>query len=167
MNWKRRTTRRACGLFAALACLALASEATAGDRWLRRRAPIAVPVPTQRVLAAAPAGELGTFGPTPYLFVRGNGTSGGGYSPLGTFGDASMDLYGPLSSYRSTAAPVVVYTRGFNGVTEAVPATSFSNPNRPGLNPVVYPTQANSYYGFPASHAPPWWINASNWIDQN
>src|SRR5271166_3451730 len=51
------------------------------------------------------ASTLGTFEPTPYIMVRGNWPSGGGYSPLETYGDQSMALYGPLSPLRAVAAP--------------------------------------------------------------
>ena len=74
---------------------------------------------------------LGTFAPTPYLMVRGNWPAGGGYSPLDTYGDMTLPLYGPLSSLRTTSAPVTIYSRGYNGALEATPATSFSNPNLP------------------------------------
>jgi hypothetical protein len=101
------------------------------------------------------------------LIVRGNGEVGGGYSPLGQLGTTSMDLYGPLSAYRSLSAPVMTYRRGYDGRTVLAPGTSFSSPNRPEMNPVVYPTGATNYYGFRQSGDPPWWSNAINWIDQN
>ena len=66
------------------------------------------------------------------MFVRGNGTAGGGYSPLGVFGDQTMVMYGPTSSLRAIAAPVLTYTRGYDGRTVAAPGTSFSaRPNLP------------------------------------
>jgi len=129
--------------------------------------PVAV-TPTARVVASPRrSGALGTFVATPYMFVRGNGPAGGGYSPLGEFGDSTMALYGPLSGLRATSAPVLTYTRGYHGTTAVVPGTSFSTPNLPGLTPVVYPTQATNYFGFRRSGEPPWWPNAINWIDQN
>lgn len=134
-------------------------------------APSARVVPTARIVTAVPAnrpiGTLGTFGPTPYMFTRGNGPAGGGYSPLGEFGDATMALYGPLSGLRYSSAPVLTYTRGYNGQGVLTPATSFSTPNLGGLSPVVYPTQATNYNGFRQSGQPPWWPSAINWIDQN
>jgi hypothetical protein len=101
------------------------------------------------------------------MFVRGNGTAGGGYSPLGQFGDVTMAMYGPISPLRFTSAPVTTYTRGYNGALVPAPGTSFSTPNLAGLTPVVYPTQASNYYGFRTSGEPPWWPSAINWIDQN
>jgi hypothetical protein len=101
------------------------------------------------------------------MFVRGNGTAGGGYSPLDEFGDSTMALYGPLSGLRSTSAPVLTYSRGYDGRSVVTPGTSFSTPNLGALTPVVYPTQATNYYGFRRSGMPPWWPSAINWIDQN
>ena len=48
---------------------------------------------------------LGTFAPTPYLMVRGNWPAGGGYSPLDTYGDMTLPLYGPLSSLARRLLP--------------------------------------------------------------
>ena len=48
------------------------------------------PVPTG--FEPSPYPMLGTFFPTPYLLVRGNWPAGGGYSPLGLYGNASMDI---------------------------------------------------------------------------
>jgi hypothetical protein len=127
-------------------------------RWAYRRssAPCAPPVsPT-----------LGTFAPTPYVMVRGNWPAGGGYSPLNTYGDMTLPLYGPLSSLRATSAPVTVYSRGYNGTLEATPATSFSNPNLPALSPVVYPRPSNYYYAPRIDRSPPSWSNGMDWIDQ-
>ena len=140
-------------------------DGRAGER--RHRARAVVAVPTAKVRNYDPDRSLGTFGPTPYLFVRGNGVAGGGYSPGDSFGDVAMDIYGPLSAFRSISAPVVVYTRGYNGVMTPSIGTSFSNPNRPALSPVVYPTQANNYYGFPVSGTPPWWAKGGSFIDEN
>ena len=36
--------------------------------------------------------SLGTFYPTPYIMVRGNLPIGGGYSPLGIYGDQTLAL---------------------------------------------------------------------------
>lgn len=99
--------------------------------------------------------------------VRGNWTTGGGYSPIDQYGDSTMVLYGPLSAYRMTAAPVMTYSRGYDGRTVVAPGTSFSAPNQPALTNVVYPTRANNYYGFRTSNDPPWWQDAMQWLDQN
>lgn len=113
-------------------------------------------------------GALGTFEPTPYVYVRGSEMEGSGYSPLGTYGDTAMDIYGPTSAYRTTAAPVTTYTRGYDGVLHAVPGISFSNPNFPELSPVVYPTRSSYYYRARMDDGPPIHPrDASNWIDQN
>jgi hypothetical protein len=128
----------------------------------------ALAVPTARVVPPPrPRGTLGTFYPTPYVFIRSNITASGGYTPLGMYGDQTTALYGPLSVMRSTSAPVLTYTRGYDGRAMLAPGTSFSTPNYPALTPVVYPTQANAYYGFRVSGNPPWWQNATNWVDQN
>lgn len=113
----------------------------------------------------APA-PLGTFYPTPYLMVRGNWPLGGGYSPLGTYGDMTLTIYGPLSPLRATSAPVNLYSRGYNGMVERRPGTSFSSPNLPALSPVVYPRPGNYYYGPRMDRTPPSWSNGMNWIDQ-
>ncbi len=124
--------------------------------------------PTARVvLAPRPRAPLGTFTSTPALFVRNGLTSGGFYSPLGFYGNDSMALYGPLSAFRQTSAPVLTYSRGYDGRAVVTPGTSFSSPNLPAMTPVIYPTQANAYYGPRRVSTPPWWQNASNWIDQN
>src|SRR5437660_7875958 len=90
-----------------LTCLGLlawaASPAEAGGLFRRRERAVvptvrsAPPVPTS---AAAPfPTTLGSFYPTPYMTVRGNFPTGGGYSPGDTQGgDQSMDIYGPLSA---------------------------------------------------------------------
>ena len=111
-------------------------------------------------------GPLGTFEPTPYLMVRGNWPLGGGYSPLEVYGDQSMSIYGPLSPLRSTSAPVVTYSRGYDGRVYAAPATSSSTPNLPAISPVVYPTQHNYYYAPRVDRSPPQWSSGTNWIDQ-
>jgi hypothetical protein len=99
--------------------------------------------------------------------VGGSGPIGGGYSPLGIYGDGSMALNGPFSPLRSTSAPVTTYSRGYDGVVRARPGTSFSNPNQPPLSPVVYPTPRNYYYAPRVNRTPPWWTSGFNWIDQN
>src|SRR5262245_3297235 len=91
--------------------------------------------PPQRVVPTVHSGDaavypmLGTFYPTPYMIVRGNFPTGGGYSPLDQFGNTSLSLYGPLSSLRATTAPVLLVTRGYDGRLVPLSATSFSTPN--------------------------------------
>jgi hypothetical protein len=101
------------------------------------------------------------------LMVRGDSPTGSGYSPLGQSGDVSLSVYGPMSPFRATAAPVVTYARGYDGSVVAVPGSSFSTPNLPTLSSVVYPTQATNYFGPRALKSPPWWASGVNWIDQN
>lgn len=153
------------GLGLAGLLLGSGGDSQAGDRRYRGRS-VAV-VPAARVRVSDPNKTLGTFGSTPYLIVRGNGVIGGGYSPGDMYGDVAMDINGPLSAYRSISAPVLTYSRGYNGALVPSVGTSFSNPNLPSMSPVVYPTQANNYYGFPVSGSPPWWAKASSFIDGN
>jgi hypothetical protein len=122
--------------------------------------------PSSPVCNACPPATLGTFVPTPYLMVRGNWPLGGGYSPLELYGDQSMALYGPFSPLRATSAPITLYSRGYDGVLEARPGTSFSTPNLPALSPVVYPRPGNYYYGPRVDRTPPSWTSGFNWIDQ-
>ncbi len=124
-------------------------------------------VPSRATVGQSSSPYAGTFYPTPYMSVRGDAPTGGGYSPLGIYGDATMALYGPLSSLRSTAAPLITYSRGYDGRTVIREGTSFSTPNLPRATPVIYPTRATYYYGFRESGDPPWWSSGMNWIDQN
>src|SRR4051812_13253990 len=119
-------TRTLLGSLVIVGVLAPLAEA-GGWRRSSRREPVVV-VPAAQAVPVRPraVGALGTFTPTPYIFVRGNGTAGGGYSPLGVFGDQTMVMYGPISSFRSTSAPVVTYTRGYDGRTVVAPGTSSS-----------------------------------------
>jgi hypothetical protein len=145
-------------------CLLDTSLAQAGGRFGRRQRVVAT---EYRPADVAPSPMLGTFYPTPYVTVRGNMPAGGGYSPLGQFGDVSLSSYGPMSAFRQVSAPLVVYQRGYNGALYPVVGRSFSNPNLPAVNPVVYPTQANLYYGPKFQTTPPWWDSATMWIDHN
>jgi hypothetical protein len=114
-----------------------------------------------------PTATLGTFYPTPVITVRGNGPTGGGYSPLQIAGDATLSLYGPLSALRTTSAPILVTVRGYDGSLNLVEALDFSTPYLPELSPVVYPTDANNYCAPRINPRPPWPANPTNWIDQN
>ncbi len=82
------------------------------------------------------------------------------------YGNQTLALYGPLSSLRSTTAPVVTYSRGYDGTVQLQEAVSTSYPNFPRLSPVIYPTEANNYYA-PRILREPWSDSAINWIDQN
>ncbi len=112
-------------------------------------------------------GTLGTFYGTPVITVQGNAPIGAGYSPLGIYGDQTLSLYGPLSPFRASTAPVLTYVRGYDGRTHLTEAISFSNPNLPAMSDVRYPTEANYYYGPRRVRVLPWGSNAINWIDQN
>jgi hypothetical protein len=139
--------------------------------WARRHAARAVAatasVPVRTSFEPSPYPMLGTFYPSPFLMVRGNWPAGGGYSPLGIYGEASMAVYGPMSPLRGYTAPIVTYERGYDGRLIPRDATSFSTPNRPDATPVVYPTQANYFYRIRGSGEPPWWSDGTGWIDQN
>ncbi|WP_165065536.1 hypothetical protein [Paludisphaera rhizosphaerae] len=114
-----------------------------------------------------PAGTLGTFEPTPYILVGGAAPIAGGYSPLGTYGDTSLSLNGPVASLRSVSAPVVTYSRGYDGVVRQVQGTSSSTPNLPLLSPFAYPTRRSNYYAPRTSPPLSQWTSGSTWIDQN
>jgi len=173
----RSGARLALGLL-----LAFGAEANAGWPFARaRHAGPPLPVyPTSNAMvvnpphlvptsanATAPTPMLGTFYPTPYMSVRGNAPAGGGYSPLGAYGDQNLVLYGPLSALRTSSAPVLTYVRGYDGVVHPSEGTSISYPNLPPASRVIYPTRGSYFYGFRESGTPPWWSNAANWIDQN
>jgi hypothetical protein len=116
---------------------------------------------------AAPTATLGNFQPSPVVSVRGNNPTSGGYSPLGQYGDQTLSLYGPISAFRMSTAPVTGYTRGYDGRLYLTEALTFSNPNLPSLSPFHYPTEANYFYGPRINRTPAWGSNALNWIDQN
>jgi hypothetical protein len=142
----------------------------AGDKFFRRRVrPVVETVTTSRPEdRVAPSPMLGSFRPTPYIMVRGNGVVGSGYSPLGNFGrENSMSVYGPLSAFREVSAPVVTVVRGYNGLPVAVEGTSFSNPFQPTLSPVVYPSRASNYSALRYQTTPPQLDRGLMWIDQN
>jgi len=139
-------------------------SAEAGGPFRRRSRAI---IPSGASVGPSSSPYAGTFYPTPYMTVRGDAPTGGGYSPLGIYGESTMALYGPLSSLRSTSAPLITYSRGYDGRAVIQEGTSFSTPNLPSATNVIYPTQATYYYGFRESGTPPWWPSGTNWIDQN
>lgn len=144
------------------------ASASAGERFFRRsRRSVSTPVvPTVRRIDPVYGDRLGTFYPTPAVVVQGNYPAGGGYSPLGTYGEQSMSVYGPFSSFRTTTAPVQTYTRGYDGIVRPTESISTSYPNLPKLAPLAYPTRANYYYA-PRIRANPGEESAINWLDQN
>jgi hypothetical protein len=149
----------------ALVSVLYGSFATEAGDWFGRRRP--APVTYYRRTSAISPAPLGTFAPTPMVMVRSDSPTGSGFSPLGQSGDATMAIYGPLSPFRATAAPVLTYTRGYDGTIVAVPGSSFSTPNLPTLSSVVYPTQSTNYFGPRVLKSPPWWASGAGWIDQN
>lgn len=116
----------------------------------------------------SPTTTLGTFYPTPQIMIGGAyPTASGGYSPLSIYGDATLPLYGPISAFRVSTAPVLTYSRGYDGQTRLIETNSFSYPNLPSVSPVVYPTESNYYWGPRTVRTPRWGSSAINWIDQN
>jgi hypothetical protein len=145
-----------------------AFTATAGEHRFRRsrRAVTVRPVPTVVRHDPVYGSNLGTFLPTPAVGIMGNYPSGVGYSPLGTYGENAMSLYGPFSAFRTATAPVMIYTRGYDGFVRPAEAISTSTPILPQLSPLAYPTRANSYYA-PRVRDNPAQDSAINWLDQN
>lgn len=134
----------------------------------RRARPVVETVDTRPENQLAPTGQLGTFQQIPILNVRSNGIIGGGYSPIGLYGaNNSMDLYGPIAATRQTSAPINTVVRGYNGVATAVDGTSFSNPFRPELSPVQYPTRNSNFTGVRPPRVPNQTGNGILWVDQN
>jgi hypothetical protein len=153
-------------LVVALISTACACTAAAGEHRARRaRRPSIVPTAAHRVDPVY-GSHLGTFFPTPAVGIVGNYPSGVGYSPLGIFGEHAMSLYGPFSSFRTTTAPVLTYTRGYDGVVRPAEAVSTSTPILPLLSPLAYPTRANNYYA-PRFRDNPAQDSAINWIDHD
>jgi hypothetical protein len=152
--------------FALLQTIAPIGSAQAGER---ARGTGRTQVVTRGRPRCAPCASttLGTFQPTPYIMVGGSNPAGAGYTPLAMYGDQTMSLYGPLSPLRVSTAPVLGYTRGYDGQVRLTEANSFSYPNLPDLSPVVYPTESNYYYGPRVNRTPRWGSSAINWIDQN
>ena len=155
-------------LGAALIVTAAALTATAGEHRFRRgrHAAVVQTVRTAPFRDPVYGSHLGTFYPTPAIIVQGNYPVGGGYSPLGIYGDQTLSLFGPMSALRTTTAPVLTYTRGYDGVVRPATAISSSYPNLPLLAPVAYPTRANNYYA-PRVIENPAHDSAIMWLDQN
>lgn len=146
-----------------------AAGSHAGERFFRRarRQPVTVvqPVPTVRRIDPVYGDRLGTFYPTPAVGVMGNYPNGVGYSPLGTYNN-SMSEIGPFSSWRTAAAPVATYSRGYDGVVRPTESITNTYPMLPQLAPLAYPTRANYYYA-PRYRDRPAFESAINWLDQN
>jgi hypothetical protein len=163
-----KTTRHVWLVVAVLWTLAGACTAAAGERHGRRaRRPVIVrPVPTVSRVDPVYGSHLGTFYPTPAVGIVGNYPSGVGYSPMGIYGEHAMSLNGPFSSFRTTTAPVLTYTRGYDGVVRPGESVSTSTPILPLLSPLAYPTRANDYYA-PRLRDHPEQDSAINWIDHD
>jgi hypothetical protein len=114
-----------------------------------------------------PRPTLGTFEPTPYIMVGGAAPVSGGYSPLGTYGDTTLSINGPVSPFRSVSAPVVTYSRGYDGILRPVQGTTTTTPNLPRLSPFAYPTRRNNYYAPRSSPPMSQYTSAVNWLDLN
>jgi hypothetical protein len=162
----RHRARMVLFVFVFVQATGAVGPALADHRVRRTGRPVAA-TQARRDCAPSTNTTLGIFRPTPYIMVRGNNPVGGGYSPLGIYGDGSMALYGPFSPLRATTAPTLTYVRGYDGQIRVSEGISFSYPNLPALSPVIYPTEANNYYGPRVSRTPPSWSKAINWIDQN
>ena len=114
-----------------------------------------------------PGRLLGTFYPEATVNIMGSDSQRGGYAPLDMYGLSTMSFVGPLSAYRTKSAPIVTYSRGYDGIVRPSIGISLSYPNFPAASPVVYPTRANNYFGFRTTDVPPWWTSSTNWIDQD
>jgi hypothetical protein len=111
---------------------------------------------------------LGTFYPSPMTSINDNTIIGQNRSPLGSYGqENSLSIYGPLSVFRATSAPVTTVVRGYDGVPNLVQGTSFSNPLRPSLSPVIYPTRASNYSALKYQTTSPRRDSSIMWIDQD
>ena len=150
-----------------LVCLssAIGPLATSADEPTRA---VRLVVPPARVMAPAPSPVLGTFYPNPVLLYAGDVDSRTPWSsPLYQFGAETLPLVGPMSPLRTTAAPVLTYSRGYDGTYRPSVGVSFSYPNLPSLSPIVYPTQSNVFGGPRVFTSPPMWQSGAAWIDQN
>ncbi len=142
----------------------LVNSAAAGDHFPRRkvrtiRETATTVDPANRV---EPTPMLGTFRSTPMVNIGANPLIAGGFGR-----ENSLAVYGPLSAFRSYAAPVQTVVRGYDGVPTVVEGTAFSYPNLPALSPVVYPTRASNYSALPFQTTPPQLDRGTNWIDLN
>lgn len=101
--------------------------------------------PAQECAAPRRSSTLGTFYPTPYVYVRGNSPVGGGYTPGETYGDQTLSLYGPLSVFRTQTAPVRTYVRGYDGRTRVEECSRFQIPTSPSSRRCdIPPTQTTT-----------------------
>jgi hypothetical protein len=146
------------------------AQAPYGPSGPGRRVILVQPTTAASALACPAPGpsQLGTFSPDRTLFVGGAIQPTVGATTLGMFGPDVSSILGPQSVFRETAAPIVTYSRGYDGTLVPSMGTSFSSPNLPGLSPVIYPTRANIAPGAgPMLRRPRYWPPATNWIDQN
>jgi hypothetical protein len=148
----------------ALSVAGLASSVEAGDHFFRRqgrqvRETMTTSRPEDQV---APSPMLGSFRPSSYVLVGSNPQIAGGYGR-----ENSLAVYGPMSAFRSVAAPVQTVVRGYDGVPVVVEGTAFSTPNLPVLSPVVYPSRASNYSALRFQTTPPQLDRGGMWIDHN
>ncbi len=119
-------------------------------------------------MRATSGATLGTFMPTPSITVGGNYPTGSvGYSPLGIVRRHGLDTHRTNVGFPRSTAPILTYSRGYDGQTRVIEGNSFSYPLLPSMSPVVYPTEANYYWGPRTPRTPRWGSSAINWIDQN
>ena len=98
--------------------------------------------------------------------MQGNYPAGGGYSPLGIYGDRACRCIGPLSSFRTTTAPVLTYVRGYDGVVRPAEAITTPIPTCRYLAPVAYPTSCESLLCARVRDNPAE-ESAIDWLDHN
>ena len=147
--------------------LGSAMHADAGGYWKRRGVVTTSTTSINPANANAPSAMLGTFYPTPVVYVRGDNPTGKGYTPLGMYSSANLSVYGPTSMFRSVSAPVRIYSRGYDGSVTETEGTTTSNPFLPEPQPVNYPSANSNYYKPRRLTSPPWWQSGINWVDQN
>lgn len=111
----------------------------------------------------ARGGMLGTFYPTPYMTVGGNGDAG--YTPLQQYGAGTLSLYGPFSSLRPITSETRVTTRGYRGVAQSRPAIVVTYPFLPSVTAPLYPRRVQVRGAGPVQTTPPWWDTGHYWVD--
>jgi hypothetical protein len=150
--------------------LAVGTTAQAGDGLFGRRKTSTVVRGTRTTYTPTQAFRpmTGTFYPTPYMTVGGNGFTGGaGYTPLSQYGDGALAMYGPIAALRPATAPLTFVSRGYDGSYQMESGTGFSYPFLPAASPVVFPTRSQVRGSLGYQTTPPSWDTAHGWIDQN
>jgi hypothetical protein len=106
---------------------------------------------------------LGTFYPTPYMTVGGNGDAG--FTPLQQYGAGTLSLYGPFSALRPITSETRVTTRGYRGVTAPRSAIVVTYPFLPSVTAPVSPRRVQVRGAGPVQTTPPWWDTGHYWVD--